>query len=161
MGPHLFLCWSTVCFTCCAEEIVLWFVQSYEESLWKQNIWNLGQFQPLYLTQGTLATDVKVNSSFLRLIVHNSDQVSRQIQLCKIFACVHCVLIKFRIENGDSVFLWSCQGCWEVLVDDTWYLSWSLILAIVTLPFFQGLCCSLCGQFDSHLLPCNEQIGKA
>lgn len=57
---------------------------------------------------------------------------------------VHCVLIKFWIENRDSVFLHSCQGCWDVLVDDdTWCLSWRLIFAIVTLPFSEAFLLSL------------------
>lgn len=143
MGPHLFLCWSTVCFTCCAEEIVLWFVQSYEESLWKQNIWNLGQFQPLYLTQGTLATDVKVNSSFLHLIVHNSDPVSRQIQLCKIFAVYIVPWLNLELRMGTVS---SCGPVRDVekfllMIPDIFHGDWYLQLWLF--PFSRALLLSL------------------
>jgi len=40
-----------------------------------------GVISDFYLTQGTLATDIKVNSSLLHLTVHNSYQVTWQIQL--------------------------------------------------------------------------------
>lgn len=53
---------------------------------------------------------------------------------------IHCILIKFSIENEDTVFLQSCQGCWDVLLDaDTWHLSWRLILVLVTLPLSEAL----------------------
>lgn len=151
-GPIFFLCWSTVFFTCCAEEIVLWFVQSYEESLWKQNIWNLGQFQLLYLTQGTLATDIKVNSSFLHLIVHNSYQVSWQIQLYKIFAWYIMCWLNFELRMGTVSSCSAVKDVEKVLLMMTpdifhggWYLQLWLFL-------FLWLCCFLCWHFDSHLL---------
>lgn len=44
-----------------------------------------GAISALHLIQGTLATDIKVNPSFLHLVVHNSYQVSWQIELHIIF----------------------------------------------------------------------------
>lgn len=79
-------------FTGCAEEVALWIVQSYEESLWKQYM-KSGAISALYLIQGTLATDIKVNPGFLHLVVHNSYQVPWQIQLCIIFGqALHATL---------------------------------------------------------------------
>lgn len=133
---------------------MLWFVQSYEESLWKQNIWNLGQFQLLYLTRGTLATDIKVNSSFLHLIVHNSYQVSWQIQLYIIFAWYIVSWLNFELRMGtvsSCIHVKAVEMFLLMMTPDIFHGDWYLQLWLF---LFLGLFCSLCGLFDSHLLPC-------
>lgn len=129
-------------------------MQSYEESLQKQNIWNFGQIQLLYLTKGTLAPDIKVKLSFLNLIFHNSYRVSWQIQLYIIFAWYIVSWLNFELRMGtvsSCIPVKAVEMFLLMMTPDIYHGDWYLQLWLF---LFLGLFCFLCGQCDSHLLPC-------
>lgn len=66
---------------------------------------------------------------------------------------VHCVLIKFWIENGtvsSCIPVKAVEMFLLMMTPDIYHGDWYLQLWLF---LFLGLFCSLCGQFGSHLLP--------